>query len=291
MDFFTIGNINAYTKNLKLQAMWDTKKRSGDVTAHRDTGSNWMMEDLERQRENDKLARITNKVLNGRKLTGEERDYLRSKSPQAYQQLLQSEQEQKAFENELRRCETKEDVLRLKTDRINAALSVVKSVENNPHINAEQALGIAMAQLAKVQAYERTTLKFIKSGEYDKLPTEAERAQANEDAREAEEARRNPEAERPGEERPVKDAAERPAEDAAEPSQRSEGEDRPERTASPGEDTARAPQAERPERPAVEPDTPEQRKVRRAKAKAAYAAARQAPAVPETPQTPLNLRA
>jgi len=282
MDFSTIGNINAYTKNLKLQTMWDMKKRSGNVTAHQDTGSNWIMEDLERQRENAKLARITNKILNGRKLTSEERDYLRSKSPQTYQQLLNSEQEQKAFEGELRRCETKEEVQRLKTDRINAALSVVKSVENSPYINAEQALGIAMAELAKVQAFERITLDFIKSGEYGKLPTEAERAKANKDAHEAEEARRDPEADRPGEERP--------AEDPAEPVERPEDGDRPEQADSPAGDAAEPAQAKqperpaiKPERPAIQPDTPEQRKVRRAKAKAAYAAAQQAPAVPEMP--------
>ncbi len=275
MDFSTIGNISVYTKNLKLQTMWDMKKRSGNVTAHQDNGSNWIMEDLERQRENDKLARITNKVLNGKKLTSEERDYLRSKNPQAYQQMLNSEQEQKAFEGALRRCETKEDVQRLKTDRINAALSVVKSVENSPYISSEQALGIAMAELAKVQAYERVTLEFIKSGEYGELPTEAERAQANKDAHEAEEARRDPE--------PVRPDEERPAEGAAEPAGRPEGEDRPERAASPSGDVAEPSQAKQPERPAIEPETPEQRKVRRAKAKAAYAAARQAPAVLEMP--------
>jgi len=275
MDFFAIGNISAYTKNLKLQTMWDTKKRSGNVTAHQDTGSNWIQEELERQRENDKLARITSKILNGKKLTSEERDYLRCKSPQAYQQLLNSEQEQKAFEGELRRCETKEDVQRLQTNRINAALSVVKSVENSPYISAEQALGIAMAELAKIQAFERITLEFIKSGEYGDLPTEAERAQANKDAREAEEARRDPEADRPDEERP--------AEGAAEPAGRPEGENRSEQTVSPVGDAAEASQKKQPERPAVELDTPEQRKVRRAKAKAAYAAAQQAPVVPEMP--------
>ncbi len=280
MDFSTIGNISVYTKNLKLQTMWNMKKRSGNITAHQDTGKNWIMEDLERQRKNEKISRITNKVLNGKKLTSEERDYLRTENPQAYQQLLNSEQEQKAFERELRRCETKEDVQRLKTARINAALSVVKSVDNSPYISSEQALGIAMAELAKVQAYERITLKFIKSGEYDELPTEAERAQANEDAREAEEARQNPEADRPDEARPE--------EGAAEPVERPEGGDRTEQAASPTGDAAETTQAKKLERPAVEPDTPEQRKVRRAKAKAAYAAAQQAPAIPERP---LNLQA
>ncbi len=275
MDPFTIGNISAYTKNLKLQTMWDMKKRSGNVTAHQDTGSNWIMEDLERQRENEKMARITTKVLNGKKLTSEERDYLRSKNPQAYQQLLNSEQEQKAFEDALRRCKTKEDVQRLKTDRINAALSVVKSAENSPYISSEQALGIAMAELAKVQAYERITLKFIKSGEYGDLPTEAEQAKANKDAREAEEARRDPEADRPDEAHP--------AEGAAEPVERPEDGDRPEQAVPPAGGAAEVSQAEQPERPAVELDTPEQRKVRRAKAKAAYAAVQQAPAVPEMP--------
>jgi len=289
MDLFAIGNIGAYTKNLKLKTMWDTKKSSGNVTAHQDTGSNWMMEDLERQRESEKLARITTKALNGEKLTNEERDYLRAKSPQAYQQMLNNEREREAFESELRRCETKEEVQRLITDRVNAALSVVKSVENSPYISAEQAVGIAMAELAKVQAYERITAEFIKSGEYGELPTEAEQAQARKDAREAEEAQR-------------KGEAERPAEGAADSSERPEGEDQPVEAASPAKDTEAASQGKRPEHPAGEPEHPavkaehsagepetaEQRKVRRAKAKAAYVGMQRAPAVPEMP---LDVRA
>lgn len=281
MDFSTIGNINIYTKNLKLRTMWDMKKRSGNVNAHQDTGSNWMMEELERQKENDKLSRITNKVLNGKKLTSEERDYLRAKDPQAYQQLLNSEQEQKSYEAALRRCKTKEEVQRLKTDRINAALSVVKSAENSPYISSEQALGIATAELAKVQAYERIALKFIKSGDYGKLPTEAEVAQANRDEREAEEARRDPEADRPDEVCPAESSAEQAA--------RPEGADLPEKADPHTEDAPEAPQAKQPERPDIELDTPEQRKVRRAKAKAAYTAAQQAPAV--TTEMPLDLQA
>ncbi len=251
IDLTSIGNINKYIKNMKLRNQVEQRKQSGDFTSHYSTAGNWMMEEVKRQQENDKMARITGKVLSGKKLTSEEREYLRTKNPQAYQQMLKSEQEQKAYEEELRRCETKEDVERLRINRINAALSVIKSVENNPGISAEQAMGIAMGELAKLQAYERITQEFIKSGEYAKLPTEAEERKA---AKEAKEEREVSVEEKPVEEKGTE--TEEPIIEA-EPKQIEEGE---EKVADVGE----KPKV----KVEVEVETKEERKVQRAKAKA-----------------------
>lgn len=272
INLSTIGSIHSYMKSLQLTANVEQKKRTGNLMGHEDPTANWMTEELKNRQESDKLASITRKMLAGKKLTAEEKDYLRAKNPQAYQKLMQSEQEQKAYEEELRRCETKEDVQRLKMNRINAALSTIKAAEQG--MGKEAAMGIAMEELAKLQAFDRITQEFIKSGDYTKLPTEAERAEAAKDEREAEEAARTQEQEPPAKEQAVKKDASLEAEKViqAEPVKEAEAYQR-------NADAETAARQRRVDagtetRQELGVETAEQKKVRHAKARAVYAAAR-----------------
>ena len=194
--------------------------------------------DAQRENGDDKLREIHQKLEAGGKLTPEEREYLQAKDPQSYQELVQEERQQKAYEQALRRCRTQEEVQRLQTQQINASLMVVRSIENNPHISKAKKLEIAMGEKRKVDAVAESTQRFIASGEYAKLPTEAEQAQANQD----------------------REPVERPQETGRK-EEAIQGEEPAEKSQSPKEEKA-APQVE----------TPEEQKARRAKAKAAYAA-------------------
>ncbi len=277
MDLFAIGSVNAYTKNLKLQTQWNLKKESGAAGKGKSL-SDWLQasqglkgnkaeqaaaaafyaDAIQRTREqgDDKLREIMNKVYAGGKLTQDEREYLRAKDPEAWQRLKSAEQEQKSYERELKRCRTKEEAQRLKMTRLNASLTTVKSVENNPHIPLEKKLEIAMQEKLKCDNIQESTQRFVEKGEYGRLPTQAEQAQAEQERQEAEEVKA-PEA---GDRRPQEtERSETPGQ--KEPS-------RPERDGAAPE-RARAGQEE----PAVKPESPEARKVRRAKARAAYAAA------------------
>lgn len=278
MDLFAIGSLNAYTKNLKLQTQWNLKKESGDTAGKGKSLSDWLQasqglkgnkaeqaaaaaayaDAIQRTREqgDDKLREIMNKVYAGGKLTRDEREYLRAKDPEAWQKLKSAEQEQKSYERELKRCKTKEEVQRLKMTRLNASLNTVKSVENNPHIPLEKKLEIAMQEKLKCDNIQESTQRFVEKGEYGRLPTQAEQAQAEQERQEAEEvkapeagdqqAQKPEEAETPGQEEP----------------------DRPERT-----ETAPKREPDGRAESAAGPESPEARKVRRAKARAAYAAA------------------
>ena len=259
MNLLSIGNLSTYMKNVKLQTQWDLKQQTGNYTAKGKNLDEWLDSSLKQnaeaagvqaqvdaQRENgdDKLREIKQKMELGGKLTPEEREYLQAKDPQSYQELVQEERQQKAYEQALRRCRTQEEVQRLQTQQINASLMVVRSIENNPHISKAKKLEIAMGEKRKVDAVAESTQRFIASGEYAKLPTEAEQAQANQD--------REP-VERPQEPEQTQETGRK--EEAV------QGEEPAEKAQSPKEEKA-APQVE----------TPEEQKVRRAKAKAAYAA-------------------
>ncbi|MGI6255474.1 MAG: hypothetical protein ACOYJZ_07545 [Acutalibacter sp.] len=274
MDLLSIGNLSTYMKNVKLQTQWDLKQRTGNYTAKGKSLDEWLDSSLKQnqeaagvqaqvdaQRENgdDKLREIHQKLEAGSKLTREEREYLQAKDPQAYQELVQEEQQQKAYEQALRRCRTQEEVQRLQTQQINASLTVVRSIEHNPHISQAKKLEIAMGEKRKVDAVAESTRRFVASGEYAKLPTQAEEAQASQDREPVEQPQESQGAQDPVQSQTGETV---PSTSSEEPGEKPEGIDPPHR-----EHLSSKRPVEK-----GESETPEERKVRRAKARAAYAA-------------------
>lgn len=186
MDFNTITNLNSYIKGLQMQTSWQLKQDTGNYTAKGRTLAEWL-DSTQTQgtsatsaggQGDDKLRKIHAKLDAGGTLTPKERDYLKEKDPQAYQELVDEERAQKAYEQALRRCRTQEEAERLQLNRINKSLMVVRSVEHNSHIPLHEKLKIAMREKRAVDDVSQSTRAFIRSGEYEKLPTEAEEAAA-----------------------------------------------------------------------------------------------------------------
>lgn len=189
-----MGSIGAYTKNLKLQTQFQMKQAKGELGSHKSLdeylSSTLTPDEIKDSKSKDKLREIHNKLLQGGKLTAEERKYLQQNDPEAYQKLKSSEQEQKAFEQRLKQCRTKEEAQRLKMTYINSSLVTVKSVENNSAISKSKKLEIFMQEKQRCDRIEESCRNFVQRGDYERLPTEAEETKANKDASEAEEARR-----------------------------------------------------------------------------------------------------
>ena len=188
----SIGN---YTKNMEMQMKWKQRKANNDFTAD---GSTTLRDSIARQAEeirksqadgSSKLsAQIRTKLAAGKKLTQEEMDYLQKNDPQTYQKAKAIEEEQKCYEEELKRCRTKEDVQRVNMNRTAASFSTVYNGKNNPAIPEGAKLGIMWQELMKTRALEETMGEFVKSGRYAQLPTEAEKAEAEKELKEAKEA-------------------------------------------------------------------------------------------------------
>jgi len=195
LDFSVMQSIGMYTKNMEMQMKWKQKKANNDFTAD---GSTKLSDPTARQAEeireaqadgSSKLsAQIRTKLAAGKKLTREEMDYLQKNDPQTYQKARAIEEEQKSYEEELKRCRTKEDVQRVKMNHTAASLSTVNNVKNNPAIPEGAKLGIMWQELMKTRALEETMGEFVKSGRYAQLPTEAEKAEAEKALKEAKEA-------------------------------------------------------------------------------------------------------
>lgn len=189
-----MGSMGAYMKNLKLQTQVDIKQSRGELGSHKSL-TEYLDASLSRNKDDehkpdDKLRDIHNKLLTGGKLTEDERKYLQSKDPEAYQKLKAAEQEQKAFKQKLRQCRTKEEAQRLKMTYVNSSLVTIRSVEHDSAIPKEKKLEIFMQEKQRCDRIEETSREFVRSGDYDRLPSEAEESKAHKDAQKAEEDRR-----------------------------------------------------------------------------------------------------
>lgn len=191
-----MGTIGAYTKNLKLQTKFQMKQARGELGSHKSL-TEYLSASLNREEDEEqedkvknKLREIHNKLWQGGRLTAEEKKYLEANDPEAYQKLKATEQEQKAFEQKLKQCRTKEEAQRLKMTYINSSLMAVRSVEHNSAIPKEKKLEIFMQEKQRCDRIDESSREFVRRGDYEKLPTQAEEAKAVKDEAEAEERER-----------------------------------------------------------------------------------------------------
>lgn len=266
MNFYTVQSLNSYTKNMEMEMKWQKRKSTSNFTADGTTTiDDWVKQQAEEIRQSQKdgsaklQAQIDLKLNSGQKLTAEEKEYLRKNNPEAYQHVKNLEAEQESYERELKRCKTKDEVERVKMLHTAASLSAVNSVMNNPAIPENKKLELVMREHQKNSALQKSTREFVESGQYAKLPTEAERLKAEKDLKEAEEAERNIDD-------PTEDTAKEVVDKEEEKAKEALAENEKEKQIEHAKDILNQREMTRAEAEL----TPEAQKVKRAKARAAY---------------------
>ncbi len=289
MNVMMISSLNTYTSNMKMQMKWKEKQASGNYASGAKSVEERMKDSAaggakaQKGASSRMMQTIQSKMMGGKKLSAEEMAYLKEHAPETYQKARAIEMEREAYERELKQCRTKEEVQRVKMAHAASAMASVKEIESNPNIPKGKKLELMMQELQRNQALGDTERKYVESGEYKRLPTEAERLKAEKEMEKAKKAEM-------GIEDPMDDTAEEAAEKAVEEAAK-ETEDTGEKTGverretadgaepSSGKDVGVSPEIERAEiifarreMSRIEAEvTPEARKVRRAKAQAAYA--------------------
>lgn len=175
MDFALMDSVRSYVKSLDMLTKWQNKKLTGNFTSQSEKTTSGVNQNETNKSDSGMMDKIRSKLLQGQKLTAEEMTYLQQNSPLTYQSVKKLEAEQKAYERELKKCSTKEDVEKLRISKLSSSLSTIRSVSNNPNIPEGQKLAICTAELQRVNALQKVTNDFVKSGEYAKLPDEAEK--------------------------------------------------------------------------------------------------------------------
>lgn len=265
MDFSTIGSVTSYMKSMELETKFKKKKAEGDLgsqsrkkTELEIKNEQFKAEYMRRQEENEDddkmLMDINNKIAVDQELTPEELRYLQNKNPSLYQKVKNIENEKKQYEKDLKNCKSKEEVERLKMNKVSSALSAIKSAESDPNLPESAKLAVAQGELRRMNALNKILAKFVERGEYDKLPAEQEVLEVEKQLKEAEQA----------EEEKVFDVAETENAEKAGDTSETESENK--------EFTENAPEnisEDKPTKAEIEL-SPEAQKIKRSKAKKAY---------------------
>lgn len=199
MDFSTIGSVTSYMKSMELETKFKKKKAEGDLgsqsrkkTELEIKNEQFKAEYMHRQEENEDddkmLTDINNKIAVDQELTPEELRYLQNKNPSLYQKVKNIENEKKQYEKDLKNCKTKEEVERLKMNKVSSALSAIKSAESDPNLPESAKLAVAQGELRRMNSLNKILAKFVERGEYDKLPAEQEVLEVEKQLKEAEQA-------------------------------------------------------------------------------------------------------
>lgn len=199
MDFSTIGSVTSYMKSMELETKFKKKKAEGDLgsqsrkkTELEIKNEQFKAEYMRRQEENEDddkmLTDINNKIAVDQELTPEELRYLQNKNPSLYQKVKNIENEKKQYEKDLKNCKTKEEVERLKMNKVSSALSAIKSAESDPNLPESAKLAVAQGELRRMNALNKILAKFVERGEYDKLTAEQEVLEVEKQLEKAEQA-------------------------------------------------------------------------------------------------------
>lgn len=188
-----IYSVNSYLKNMDMQNKWEQKQRTGSYSADGiKTASEWVekqrdtFKKSDREKDNDAvLDSIKKKASYGGRLTSSELKYLQSKDEIAYQQAVAAENERKIYEHELRMCRTKEDVWRYKMNHTVHAAERVKSAMSDPSMSQDDKLSAVMGDHQRMSAVNAAERDFVRSGEYSRLPSQAEKLKAERDLKRA----------------------------------------------------------------------------------------------------------
>jgi len=141
-------------------------------------GSSDNSDSTDKEREDTALKCINDKLSRGERLTASEKQYLLSKDPKRYQEVMDAEAEQVYYEQMLKRCRTKDEFHKTRTMRALSALGALNSAKNNPNVSSESKLEAVASIQRSLNAASKIEADFIRRGEYSSLPTQAEQIAA-----------------------------------------------------------------------------------------------------------------
>lgn len=174
------GTIQSQVSLQMLYLKWQKKKQ--DINSKKDTEGmtqdEILLDSLERQaqteRERSATSELYTKLKTGGTLTEEEIAYLKEHDPEALAEYEKAQTEKKAYENALKNCRTKEDVQRLKLNRMGSFAAQAKEIASNPYIPKDKKVVLMQRLNNEVCMIRDAHQAFEKSRAYEELPEEQE---------------------------------------------------------------------------------------------------------------------
>ena len=174
------GTIQSQVSLQMLDLKWQKKKQ--DINSKKDTDGmtqdEILLDSLERQAQTERKRSATSelytKLKTGGTLTEEEIAYLKEHDPEALAEYEKAQTEKKAYENALKNCRTKEDVQRLKLNRMGSFAAQAKEIASNPYIPKDKKVVLMQRLNNEVCMIRDAHQAFEKSRAYEELPEEQE---------------------------------------------------------------------------------------------------------------------
>ncbi|MDR2582384.1 MAG: hypothetical protein LBC75_02765 [Fibromonadaceae bacterium] len=161
-----IGRITNYVKTAQLEQKWQQKKfeMSGDKSKETGGVNDWMKA--------KRIGDIKNKMKSGKRLSFEEKEFLRINAPDLYEKAMKIEKERDEFRRALEKCKTKEEAMRLQTSKALELQTEAQamSCKFKDGQERDESEFIAMRMMAIFDEYA----DFTKSKEYSEMPNEYE---------------------------------------------------------------------------------------------------------------------
>ena len=157
----------------KKQELFSPQKDKSEMTQQERMLADFQ-EQAEKIRKQNETADIYNKLKSGGTLTPDEISYLKEYDPEALSKYQEAQAEKKAYERQLKGCKTKEEVERLKLNRMGNFAAKAKSIVNDPYIPKSKKLELMNQLNNEVCVIRDAHHEFTKSRAYQELPTEEE---------------------------------------------------------------------------------------------------------------------
>lgn len=180
MDFTGMAalsqKINSMTLSLqKSETKIKFKKKTEDANkTERQRLIESLQKQVDEQKKNNTLSAIDTKLRSGKVLSASELSYLKQNHPELYEKAMEVKRERQQYENELKACKTKDDVQRVRASKLMNMAAEVSAIANNPHIPDGKKYELMVQINKRAEGIAEAHNEFVRSGEYNALPTDAE---------------------------------------------------------------------------------------------------------------------
>ena len=160
-----VGTMQQHMKTMRLSHEWAIKREQ--------YGKHPLISHLQSSLHDNKMSSIKSLIGAGKRLTNEEKEYLRKHDPGLYSQALAIEDEQRSFKSSLNRCKTKDEANWLYFTKIGQYADETRRTYSGTASCAEKTSHMQFIG-ARAAATQETYRNFRADGKYSRLPTEQE---------------------------------------------------------------------------------------------------------------------
>lgn len=174
------GTIRSAVQLQVLENKWQQKKNNINANkpekemTHEERLMASFQEQVDKERESNSHADIYNKLKSGGKLTSQEVSYLEEHDPEALRKYREDQAEKAAYEREIKNCRTKDDVERVKMNKLGNMAAQAKKITNDPYIPLDKKVELMNQMNNKLCLVREAHQKFVESKQYQDMPTDGE---------------------------------------------------------------------------------------------------------------------